>query len=224
MIHNTFILPCSTPCSITISNGYRSGKNSLDPEQCRNKIVKFILFPQGTHLTVLSEFDMVLMMKPHAITKNIPTCQLKGAKRMVAGVYGLLFLEFKKKASVLFSLPPSLPQILPPHWLSPLLLSSPVCSVHPVQAYLPNLLMQGLFPTNKTGFSQIDMIMTSLKMHSHTHTHTYTRSTNAYMHTQATCIHTLIHPQTHTDMHTHPARESISIFLSPVIVCLARLR
>lgn len=121
MIHNTFILPCSTPCSITISNGYRSGKNSLDPEQCRNKIVKFILFPQGTHLTVLSEFDMVLMMKPHAITKNIPTCQLKGAKRMVAGVYGLLFLEFKKKASVLFSLPPSLPQILPPHWLSPLL-------------------------------------------------------------------------------------------------------
>lgn len=112
MIHNTFILPCSTPCSITISNGYRSGKNSLDPEQCRNKIVKFILFPQGTHLTVLSEFDMVLMMKPHAITKNIPTCQLKGAKRMVAGVYGLLFLEFKKKSLGPF-LPPTFPSTNP---------------------------------------------------------------------------------------------------------------
>lgn len=49
-------------------------------------------------------------------------------------------------------------------------MASSVCSIHPASAHLPVLLMQGLFPTNKSGFLQIEMIMTSLKMHSLTHT------------------------------------------------------
>lgn len=69
------------------------------------------------------------MMKPHAITKNIPASQLKGAKRMVAGCLRFVVCRILRSlgpflsptvsstnpsSSLAFSTPPVLARVLRP--------------------------------------------------------------------------------------------------------------